>query len=241
MLKFIFWSLLAINAILFAYGQGLLGNVNSAEREPSRIANQLNTDRLQLLAAGTASTRQAPAPAAPPVAADPALAAEGPAAAPAPAVLAACTQVGNFAALEARRFVRLLEPLALAPNQLVQQEVQRPEITSYMVMIPPLGSKQAAELKAAELKEQGVSNYFILNETTPTKWAISLGVFKSEAAAQTLLAALVKQGVTGARVAGRTTTTTRTVFRLLNIDPVAKTTLDTIAARFPSVEVGSCR
>ena len=36
MLKFIFWSLLAVNAALFAYGQGYLGHFSGNEREPER-------------------------------------------------------------------------------------------------------------------------------------------------------------------------------------------------------------
>lgn len=239
MLKFLFWSLLALNAALFAYGQGWLGNVKTGEREPGRLAKQLNTDKLQLLAPGAAKPAPPVAPPAPVPVAEADLA-ETPAP-PAPAALVACTQVGNFAALEARRFERLLAPLELAPGQLSQDEVQSQEITSHMVMIPPLGSKEAADKKAAELKEQGVSNYFILNDSTPTKWAISLGVFKSEAAAQTLLAALVKQGVTGAKIAGRSSGTTRTVFKLRNLDTAAKGKLDEIAARFPSIETRACK
>ncbi len=245
MLKFIFWSLLAMNGALYAYGQGWLGNVKTGEREPGRLARQLNTDKLQLLVPGAArATPPAPAPAL--VAVPAAVSADAPPASPvtaAPAAAAplACIQVGNFAALEARRFERLLAPLELLPAQLSQEEVQSQEITSYMVMIPPLGSKEAADKKAAELKEQGVSNYFILGESSPTKWAISLGVFKSEAAARTLLAALLKQGVTGAKIAGRSSGTTRTRFTLRNLDAAAKKQLDEVAARFATVETLACK
>lgn len=240
MLKFIFWSLLALNAALYAYGQGWLGNVKTGEREPGRLAKQLNTDKLQLLSPGAARVAPqlaAAAPAAAPVEAAPAPVLP----APAPAAPLACIQVGAFAALEARRFERLLAPLELDPAQLTQEEVQSQEITSYMVMIPPLGSKDAADKKAAELKEQGVSNYFILGDSSATRWAISLGVFKSEAAAKTLLAALAKQGVTGAKIAGRSSGTTRTVFKLRNIDAADKAQLDEIAARFPTVETLACK
>lgn len=235
MLKFIFWSLLAINAVLFAYGRGLLGNVKTGEREPARLARQLNTGQLQLLSAAAAgknaAAQAAAAPAAPAPAPD----------APEAGALVACTQVGNFAAAEARRFDKLIEPLGLAARQLEQEEIQSQEITSHMVMIPPLGSKEAADKKAAELKEQGVSNYFIMNDTTPTKWAISLGVFKSEAAAQTLLAALRKQGVTGAKIAGRSTSAPRTVYRLRQLDAATKAKVDAIAERFSGIDTRSCK
>lgn len=233
MLKLIFWALLAINAVLFAYGRGMLGSGQPGARDGTKIASQLNTDKLQLLSAAAADAARAQGPAAPSGA--PALEP-----APAAALLVACTEVGNFSSLDARRFDRLLAPLGLEPGQLSQQDVQAQEITSHMVMIPPLGSKQAADKKAAELKEQGVSNYFIINDTTAAKWAISLGVFKSEAAAQILLAALLKQGVTGAKIAGRSSSATRTVYRLRDIAAADKVKLDAIVARFEAIDMRSC-
>lgn len=230
MLKFIFWTLLGLNAVLFAYGQGALGSFKTEEREPARIKNQINTDKLKLQLAGLAPLL--PAPARAPVAA--------PAAEAAPAsVLLACTEIGNFAAPEARRFERQLAPLALGDRQ-SQEEVAVQEISSHMVMIPPLGSKEAAEKKAGELKAQGVSNYFIMNDSAPMKWAISLGVFKSEAAAQTLMAALKKQGVTGAKIAGRSSAGTRLVYRFRNIDAETRAKLETVAAKF-TAETRSCK
>ncbi len=235
MLKFLFWSLLAINAVLFAFGRGYLGNFKAGEREPARIARQLNTDKLVLLSAAGAksatragaATVAAPAPEPIPEAA-------------APVLPVACAEVGNFGAIEARRFERLLEPLALGAR-LAKLEVPTQEITSYMVMIPPLGSKEAADKKAAEIKEQGVSSYFIMNDATPTKWAISLGVFKSEAAAQTLQAALVKQGVTGVKIAGRSSTSNRQIFRFRDIDSAIKSKLDETAKRFDGIETRACK
>lgn len=45
-------ALLAVNGLLFAYGQGWLGgNPGSAQREPQRLAAQQNTDRFTLLSA----------------------------------------------------------------------------------------------------------------------------------------------------------------------------------------------
>lgn len=229
MLKFFFFALLCINAVLLAYNQGLLGSFKAGAREPQRIRNQINTDKLLLIAAASANQPKAP----------PAPVAPAPEEAPQPALIA-CTEMGNLDAGDARRFDNLIAPLALG-ERLVKSEVTAQEITSHMVMIPPHASKEAADQKAAELKELGVSNYFIMNETTPTKWAISLGVFKSEAAAKTLLAALVKQGVTGARVAGRSTQTTRQVYRFKDLEPATKEKLDAIADRFTELETRACK
>ena len=242
MLKFLFWSLLAINAVLFAFGRGYLGNFKAGEREPARIARQLNTDKLTLLSAAGARSANRPgaagAGAAPGAAAS--VAPEPVVEATAPVLPVACAEVGNFGAIEARRFERLREPLALGAK-LAKLEVPTQEITSYMVMIPPLGSKEAADKKAAEIKEQGVTSYFIMNDATPTKWAISLGVFKSESAAQTLQAALVKQGVTGVKIAGRSSTSNRQIFRFRDIDSAIKTKLDEAAKRFDGIETRACK
>lgn len=225
MLKFIFWTLLGLNAVLFAYGQGMLGSFKAGEREPGRIKNQINIDKLQLLVGSQASV-QAPLPAPAPLEAT-------------TPVLIACTEIGNFAAAEARRFERLVAPLALGERQ-SQQEVAVQEISSHMVMIPPLGSKEAADRKAAELKAQGVSNFFIMNDSTPMKWAISLGVFKSETAAQTLMATLKKQGVTGAKVAGRSSAGTKLAYRFRNIDAETRAKVEAAAARF-TADTRSCK
>lgn len=236
MLKFIFWTLLGLNAVLFAYGQGALGSFKASEREPARIKNQINTDKL-LLQGAQGPTLAAVVPAPPPLQSAPA---PSPSPVPVPANgLIACTEFGNFSAAEGRRFERLTAPLQLGERQ-SQQEVAVQEITSHMVMIPPLGSKEAADRKAAELKAQGVTSFFIMNDTTPTKWAISLGVFKAETAAQTLLATLKKQGVTGARVAGRSSGATKLVYRFRNIDASTLSKLEATAARF-TAETRSCK
>jgi hypothetical protein len=230
-LKFIFWTLLGLNAALFAYGQGLLGSFKASEREPGRFKNQINTDKLQLQV-GAAPGLAAVLP--PPPAPEPAEAPAAPASA-----LIACTEIGSFATSDGRRFERQTAPLELGQRQ-TQHEVEAQEISSHMVMIPPLGSKEAADKKAAELKAQGVSNYFIMNDSTPAKWAISLGVFKSESAAQTLMAALKKQGVTGAKIVGRSTAATKLVYRFRNIDAETRAKLVALADKLDA-DTRSCK
>lgn len=226
MLKLIFSALLCANVALLAYGKGWLGTPSGAEREPQRIRNQVNTDQLQLLSAASALALTA-APAA------------NVAVAPAAMAPQNCTDIGNFASGEARRFEDAAAALNLGAR-MSKSEVAVQEVSSHMVMIPPLGSKEAADTKAAQLKDQGVTNYFIMNDS-PAKWGISLGVFKSEAAARTLLAALRKQGVTGAKIVGRLTPVTRQVFRFTDIDPPLRATLATMAAKYDDIELRACK
>jgi hypothetical protein len=77
--------------------------------------------------------------------------------------------------------------------------------TSYWVHIPPLASKPAAEKKAGELRGLGIKDFYIVQDDGPTHNAISLGLFKSEAAATEFLQGLSKQGVKSARIETRST------------------------------------
>jgi hypothetical protein len=222
-LKFIFWSLLCINGALLAYGQGYLGTFKGNEREPARIKNQLNPDKLALVTAAKANA-----------------AAVSALDAAKPAAPVACIEIGSFSAAEARRFEAKLEELALGDRQ-SRQNVASQEITSHIVYIPPQGSKEAADKKAAELKNLGVTNYFVMSDNSPMKWGISLGVFKSEAAAQTLLAALNKQGVHSARITGRGAPTNKLAYQFRNIDSGIKAQLEEIKLSFPMQDERDCK
>jgi cell division septation protein DedD len=231
-LKFLFWILLSINAALFAYGRGYLGNFKGNEREPARMKNQVNADKLKVVPASQATAAKAaePASAPPPAALAPV------AASPA---LIACVEVGALTAQEARRFDSRIA--ALGPLKPVRQNVTTTEVGSYMVHIPPQATRAAADSKAEELKNLGVTNYYVIPDNTPMKWAISLGVFKSENAAKTLLAALNKQGVQGARISGRGTQVTRVNYRFRDVDTATRDRLDRIAASFPGQRARSCK
>lgn len=228
MLKFIFWALLSANVLLLAYGQGFLGSVKSGEHEPARLKNQLNTSQLVLVSAAQAA-KAAPGDSATPAAP-----------APAPAAVLACVEIANVAPADARRVDALLAPLKLGDKQ-QRETVAAAEVTSHIVYIPSLGSKEAAERKAAELKNLGVTNYFIMSDGTSMKWAISLGVFKSEAAAQTLLAALKAQGVNSARVAGRPSQVSKISWRLRELDPETRAKVDAVLDKLPPHDTRSCK
>ena len=224
MLKFAFWSLLALNAVLLAYSQGLLGHAGGNEREPARLKNQLNADKLRLVPAPAAVT--------PPVAA------AAPAAAPAATI--ACLEIGSFAAPEARRFESRLAALQLGAR-MSRTTIAGVEPTSWIVHIPPQANKEAAERKAGELKSLGVTDFFIMNDASPMKNAISLGVFKSEALADALLANLAKQGVHSARISPRGGVPSRAAFQFRGIDETQRARIDDIAGSFQALDSKACK
>lgn len=229
MLKFLFWGLLAANAGLLAYGQGYLGQPAGSEREPARLTNQIEPGRLvQLTAVQAKAAADGAAPAPAPAEAPPP---PPPIAAPAPAIapeLVACVQAGPLGTGEARRFASRLDSLALGSRQ-TRIDVPFQEITNRLVYLPPDGGREGAQRRVADLKERGVDNYFIMQGDTPLRYAVSLGVFKTEGAAQKLVAELQKKGVRGVRVLARGPQGTRPAFQFRGIEPAVRDQLAAIA------------
>lgn len=234
MLKFVFWLLAGVNLLVFAIGQGYLGSFRSETREPARLKNQLQATKLTLL-----TQEQATAPATPPAAEESPSPAAAAAAAAAP-LSYACTEVGNFLLADGRRFEAQVASLDLGDRQ-SRRNVAGQDISSYMVYIPPQGSKEGADRKAGELKQLGVTNYFIMNESSPQRWGISLGVFKSESGAQTQLASLNKQGVHSARIAPRYSASKQLAYQFRDLDAATRARLEKIKAQFPEQELRTCK
>ena len=233
MLKFIFWLLLAVNAALFAYGRGYLGHFSGNEHEPQRLLKQQNSDKLVIISADKANNAAS-------AAATAAAASTASASAVSEAKPEACIEINNFALADARRFETQLEALKLGDRQ-SRHNMPGTEVSSYIVYIPPQGSKEGADKKAGELRALGVTNYYIMSEGSPMRWGISLGVFRTEAAAQNQLAALNKQGVHSARVAPRMSGSKLLAFQFRDVDADLKARLEKIRAGFPDAETRSCK
>jgi hypothetical protein len=238
-LRFVFWSLLLLNAALFAYAQGFLGNGKGTEEERARIKPQLEAARLTVLTNAQAeAAKAAPAASSATAAAVEASAPAAPAAAAANPL--ACIDVGTFSAGEARRFESRLAKLDLGERQ-SRQAVQAQDVTSYLVNIPPQGSKEAADRKAGELRSLGLTNFFVMSGDSPMKYAISLGVFKTESGAQALLAQLNKQGVHTARITPRGPQATRYSYRFRDIEADTRERIVAVADAGSSAETSACR
>lgn len=226
MLKFIFWSLLAINGVLWLLGSGHVGNFDGNVRQPGRMQQQLHAERITLMA--------------PPAVLVPAALPVAPLSAKAPNILIACTEIGNFTLPDAARFETELAALALGERQ-SRHNVPGTDVANYIVHIPPQGGKEGADRKVAQLKALGVQNYFIMADSATLRWAVSLGVFKSETTAQNLLVSLAKRGVHNARVAPRMVPSKLLAFRLRDLDAQASLRLDRIKMQFPDQTMRSCQ
>ena len=152
----------------------------------------------------------------------------------------ACTQAGAFAAGDARRFETRIARLGLG-ERVAKTSVPFQEVTSHLVYLPPAGGKEGADRRVAELKEKGVENFFVMQGESPLKWAISLGVFKSDAAAQNLAALLGRQGVRGVRVLPRGPQGTRAAWQFRNLTPDERARVAGIADDFAGVQLRPCQ
>jgi hypothetical protein len=239
MLKFFFACLLIANGALFAYQRGYLDTFLSDGHEPSRAARQLNADKIKLISAAEAAAAAAAASAAASASATsnaPASAIDPAADAAAKPDVTACSEIGNFAEADAAKFEKLLAKLTLG-DRLSRRKFD--EVSSHIVSIPPQGSKEGAEKKAAELRHLGINDFFIIKDEGSMQWGISLGVYKTQERAQSRLAELYKSGVHSAKIAPFSTVN-KIAFQIHNLDPGTKEALDKIKAGFPQQEMRSC-
>ena len=135
------------------------------------------------------------------------------------------------------RAEQALEPLALGAR-LAQRRSE--EQAGWWVFIPPQDNRQSALRKAAELKQLGVEDYFVVQDEGPYRWALSLGVFRTEEAAQARLAALRGQGVRTARVGARETVVPKVWLQVKGVDAPLQLRLKEIARQVEGSELKDC-
>lgn len=232
MLKFVLGALLVANLAMFVIERG-----EPAGHEPARMKNQLHPDRIRLLpATASAPAPAADAPAAPAAPVSPVAATAAPAT-PTVAVAGACIELASFTAAEAGRFEARMAELGLA-DRVSRRDVPTP--SSYMVMIPPQGSREAADIKTDELRRLGITDSFIIQDNSPRRWGIALGTFRSEEAAQSHLAAMSRRGVRTARVEQFGTGPARIAIQLRGLDAAAEAQVTRARAEFPRQEAQGC-
>jgi hypothetical protein len=183
--------------------------------EPERVASQVFPEKLHVLSTSTEPPGTAGAELSAPLAEQPSESA--PVAEPAPVVAATEASVPEavpvvadsganvcvaFKNLNATQAQALAQRARGAGTKLtVREEAAAP--SSYWVNIPPQGGKAGADRRAAELKQLGLDDFFVVNDANENRFAISLGLFRAEGLAQRQLETLQKKGVKGATVTAR--------------------------------------
>ncbi|MGA8006562.1 MAG: SPOR domain-containing protein, partial [Burkholderiales bacterium] len=133
---------------------------------------------------------------------------------------------------------QLLEPLALGAR-LSERQVE--ETANWWVYIPPQSDRQGAQRKGAELKALGVDDFFVMQDAGNYQWSISLGVFRSEAAAQARIADLKAKGVRSAQVGARVSQVPKVWLRVRDTDPALRARLYEVARAINGSELRDCK
>jgi hypothetical protein len=149
-----------------------------------------------------------------------------------------CVEWGPLSEADRVRALADLEPLALG-RLLTQRKVD--SSTAYWVYVPPLANKAAAETRAAVLRAAGVKDLFVVDNGRD-RFAISLGNFRTEEAANAYLAELAAKNVTTARVGARQQAVVSTMLVIRDPREQVMARLREIAPNYPGTEakLGSC-
>lgn len=221
-MRLLFLVLLLANIAFFAWARYYSHSEGTAGEDA--LTRQIQPERLKIV-----PPVEAPAP--PPAAPKPA----GPTSQLPPA---SCLEWGAFTSVDAARAQKVLEPLALG-KRLVQRRTE--ELATWWVFMPPQGSRQAALRKSSELKALGVRDYYVLPDEGEWRWALSLGVYRTEEGAHARLGVLQAQGVRDALVAPRETVVPKLWLQVQQVDPVLQTSLEELAPKIPGSELRACR
>lgn len=145
-----------------------------------------------------------------------------------------CLEWGDFSGTDLKRATEALSALQLG-EKLSERQIQYDK--GYWVYIPPLKNKAAANRKTAQIKALGIKEYFIVQDTSAMRYAISLGVFKTRETAQNYLNELNAKGVRAVRVGERSSKLKTTVFRLNGVDAPTEAKLAITKKGFPGSEL----
>jgi SPOR domain len=211
-MRTLFFSLLLANLLFFGWHAGYLGPGMEKPGEPERLAQQIAPDKIRLVSAD-APRRAADRP------------------------RLACLEWGTFPAQEAERAVAVLAGLGLG-ERLISRKVE--ETAQWWVFMPPQGSKANADKKTDELTRLGITDYFVVTDEGPTKFAISLGVFRTEESAKNYLASLVAKGVKTGRTGERETKVQKTLFQIRDADDTVRARLADIRKDFAGIDLHDC-
>jgi hypothetical protein len=189
----------------------------SSSGESARLAEQVNPEKIRLLAPREVANLG-------------------------PAKMAAlpdvCAEWGPFGDVDRTRALADLEALALG-RLLTQRRVE--SATSWWVYLPPAPNKAAAETRAALLKAAGIRDFFIV-DGGPQRLAISLGVFRTEDAANAYRDDVAAKGFNNVQAGARQQTSMATMLVIRDPREPLISRLRELAPSYPGTDakVGPC-
>lgn len=231
-----FLLLVLVNLAYFAYAHVALQGGGAEGRIPQL---QVAAERVKLLKSMQqvpADKPQLPVKALPPAPPKTATAAPAKTATAAPA---ACLEWGNFAGPNVVKAEMALAQLKLAPEQVERAVI---DAGGYWVYIPPLKNKSEADRKVGELVALGVTEFFVVQDPGQWRYAISLGIFRTDEAAQAYLAKLKQRKVRSAIAARRENFLKQVAFYVREPSEATVAWLTALQQEFPGSEMraGPC-
>jgi hypothetical protein len=156
---------------------------------------------------------------------------------PEPAKSVTCSEWGAFNAADLARAHSALDPLATAAR-VSERHVE--EAAGWWVFMPPQATRLGATQKVTELKRLGIDEYFIVQDDPKLRFAISLGVYRSEDAAKARLEQLRARGVRTAAVGARQTPVQKVYLQVRDLPEGLQPKLGELRDAFPGTEMREC-
>lgn len=206
------WVFLLLLAVNIGFGAFVYLRDKAPNPDAQLVALQMNADKVRIV-----PPRPAPVPA--PVTAS---------------ARAACIEWGGFGTGELARAQGALDRLALGARA---RRIEISVTAGYWVFVPPLRSQASMERKVTELRELGVNEYFPVMDPGRWRYAISLGVFRSEEGATRYLAQLRQKGVRSATVGEREQRMIQTAFLISEPTEEESAQLAELKNDFPGTEL----
>lgn len=252
----LFWILLLANVILFAvmqrggFGWGesgiqaqpylhgeMIRLIPGSPSTPSNLLASAGSAPVSLLSAPTGLVKMpAPSPTSSPAASTLQLSMNMAAPSLAKPGTPICLEWSDFSGPDLARAAAALSALQLA-DKLSQRQIERN--IGYWVYIPPLRNKAAVNRKIAELKALGIREYFVMQNSGRWLNTISLGIFKTQDAAQNFHHHLQAKGVRTARVGERIGKLKATIFLLNAVDAATQVKLTAMQKDFAGSTLNS--
>lgn len=212
-MKWVFFLLLALNLVFGGYAYL---REHTPNPDAQLLGLQMNASQVKIV-----PPREVPPPAPQAVAA-------------AVPERTACLEWGSFGASEITRAQAAIDKLGIG------ERAHRKQVsvsTGYWVYMPPQKSKADMDKKVSELKELGVTDYFPMLEPGRWRYAISLGIFRSEDGAKRYLAQLREKGVRSALIGEREQRATQTAFTIIEPTGQESAQLVELKAEFPGSDL----
>jgi hypothetical protein len=211
------------NLVFFAYAQVVSENV--ARNQAAQL--EVSPEKIRIVRAGGQRAQERQRPPGP-------SGTGGVSAKSATAAPAACIEWGTFAGPDIARADAALARLGV-PQDRIDRTVA--DAGGYWVYVPPLKTKAETDRKVGELKALGVSDFFLVQDAGQWRNAISLGIFKTDEAAQAYLGKLKERGVRSAVAERRENFLKQIAFLVREPDDALVARLTMLQPEFPGSEL----